>query len=150
MIELLTLIICAILWRMGGDSNRFFRNPLVPIVISLVKFITLDFNWWVFIYVPCLWAAIQLVSYGIDTPNHKFWKWLCGTGPITEVCTRATCGFFWSLPAIVFAILTGHWVSFGIYMVSLTIVNGLVGGLVTEVEVSERVIGATVASSTFI
>ena len=150
-----TMIGCAILWRKGGDGQSLYRNPGVPVAIGLAKFILLGFNWWALLYIPLLWGAIQAFSYGLDAPIHNFWEKVFhggsqGNMPFVEICTRATCGLLWSTPAILFAILTGHWIPFVIYSIFLTISSGLIGGLVKDVEFSERSIGACVSTAIFI
>jgi len=161
-INLITIAICAYWWRLGGDGQSLFRNPGVPILLALVKYGTLclfdGLTWWnllALLYIPALWGMVQAFSYGISAPPHKFWVWVFGKGgdgnykPV-EVLTRATCGFFWSLPAGIFAFLSGGWITFGVYVVCLTIANGLIGGLVEDVEVSEPAVGACVSSSLFV
>ena len=144
------IVICAEMWRKGGDGQSLYRNPLVPAIIAVSKFIMLEYNWWALLYIPLLWGAIQAFSYGLDAPIHNFYERVfhCGSkgnAPFVEMSTRATCGFLWSLPAILFAVLTGHWVAWVVYSIVLTIGNGLVGGLVKDVEISERGVGFLVA-----
>ena len=158
---LVTILICAHLWRMGGNGYDLSRNPGVPIVLSLVKLYLVsqpswDWTIWLnLLYIPALWGMIQAFSYGVNTPTHKFWVFMFGKGeegnyaPV-EIATRATCGFFWSIPAAIFAIVTGGWIMFGLYVIFLTVANGLIGGLVKDVEISERAVGACVAASLFV
>ena len=93
-------------------------------------------------------------SYGLSAPPHKFWVWVFGKGgdgnykPV-EIATRATCGFFWSLAAIIIPILTGKWIAFTIYMaLSTTFVT--LFGLNDNVKVSEMGTGASVSTSLLI
>ena len=153
--NILAIIFCSFLWRKGGDGFDLARNPGVPIVIGLTQLITSGYNWWLLLYIPAMWGMIQAFSYGVSAPPHKFWVWVLGKGedgnfkPV-EIATRATCGFFWSLPAILFAIFSGSWIAFSIYVVFLTIANGIIGGLVKDVDLSEKSVGAAVATCVFI
>ena len=170
-IIIVTIMVCAYFWRRGGDGQSLWRNPGVPIVISLAKFGLLCLTGWsvwnllALAYIPALWGMIQAVSYGSSAPPHKFWVFVIGHingkyndpvwkdmaehGQITsiELCTRCTCGFFWSLPAAIFAFLSGAWVSFIFYVFFLTIVNGYIWLLIPDVEVNERAVGACVSTS---
>jgi hypothetical protein len=161
-------VLCAVailgsaqLWRMGGDGESLWRNPGVPILISVIKLTILLLNgsswmdWLSLAYIPALWGMLQAFSYGLSAPPHKFWVWVFGKGddgnyPPVEIATRATCGFFWSIPAYIFALITGNWIAAVVYTVFLTIANGLIGGLVEDVEISERAVGGCVATSIFI
>ena len=150
MIYIAIILICAELWRRGGDGQSLFRNPLVPIILSLGKFYLTGYNWWVLLYIPLMWGAIQAFSYGLSSPIHKLVVWIFkrgedGNNQVVEIVTRAICGLLWSLPASVFALFEGSWVKFAIYAVLLTILNGLIGGLVKNLELSERGVGASVA-----
>ncbi len=151
---ILILILCGELWRLGGDGQSLYRNPLVPLTIALGKVFLLGGNWWAILYALALYGAIQAFSYGLDSPIHNFWErvWHCGSNgnaPFVEMCTRSTCGLMWSLPAVVFAIVTGHWIGLGIYMIFLTVVCGLIW-LIKNVEINERLVGICVACSIFI
>lgn len=160
-IYIVTILACAKMWRMGGDGQSLWRNPGVPIVIGLAKLVLLSlagWSWWNLLalaYIPALWGMIQAFSYGVSSPVHKFWEWIFGQGssgnyaPV-EIASRCTCGFFWSLPAAIFAFLTGGWTLFVVYVVFLTIANGLQWLLFNDVEVSERVVGACVSTSIFV
>ena len=148
-----TVCLCAQLWRAGGDGQSLYRNPGVPIVIALSKFILLlaiGLHFSVFLYALGLWAVLQGFSYGLNAPIHRFWVWLFRKGgegnyrPV-EITTRATCGFLWSLPAAIFAMTTNAWVPMIVYSIFLTVANGLIGGFVKDVEMSERLVGASVA-----
>jgi len=149
------IVFSAIIWRRGGAGQSLWRNPGVPIVLGLTQFVLLNFNnWWALLYIPLMWGAIQAFSYGLNAPIHQFvvliMGGLSGRGsdggykPV-EIVTRATCGLLWSTPAILFAILTGNWLAYGIYAVVLTIGNGLAGGLIKDVEKSEKVVGGLVS-----
>ena len=161
LIVIATIIAAAQLWRMGGDGQSLWRNPGVPILISLSKLLLLclsGWSWWnllVLAYIPALWGMLQAFSYGISAPPHKFWVWVFGQGesgnyPPVEIATRCTCGFFWSLPAAVFAVVTGQWILFSIYVLFLTIMNGLQWVLFQDVEISERVVGASVSTGVIV
>jgi len=139
--------LCGQLWRMGGDGNSFYRNPLIPILIAIIKFILLKYNLLALVYILLGWGVIQLFSYGLDAPIHNFWEWIFkkgqdGNSEIVEKFTRATVGFLWSLSGILFAVLTGHWVWFGFYSIFLTIANTIFGRI-KNVEISERLVGAS-------
>ena len=171
---LATLAICAQLWRMGGNGHDLCRNPGVPIVLGCIKIPLLLYSmwsWnvlWALVYIPALWAMIQAFSYGVTAPPHKFWVWVIGTIngkynnpawrgmadngqiPGVEIATRCTCGFFWSLPAAIFAMLTGRWILFAVYVLFLTIINGLIWLFIQDVEKNERAVGACVATGVII
>jgi len=156
-----TILRGAKLWRMGGDGESIYRNPGVPIVIALAKLLVLSlsgWDWWnllVLAYIPALWGMLQAFSYGVSAPPHKFWVWIFGKGddgnyaPV-EIATRCTCGFFWSLPTVIFACLTGAWILFGTYVLFLTIINGLIWMMIPSVEHNEKAVGACVSTSIFV
>lgn len=157
----LIVIIAAILasaqlWRMGGDGQKAMRTFVLPIVLAVAKFIITFPSWLVLLYAPLLMALIALFSYGISSPVHWVWVWIFGGKgadgnylPV-EICTRATCGFAWSLAAIPFAIVTSGWVCQILYTLFLTVANGLIGPFVKNVEISERTVGASVGCSLFV
>jgi len=153
---LATIIASAQLWRMGGDGQKAMRTFILPIVIALAKFAITFPGWLVLLYAPALMALIALFSYGLSSPIHMLWvlifggKGSAGDYLPVEICTRATCGFFWSLAAIPFALVTGNWGFQILYTIFLTIANGLIGPLVADVEISERAVGASVACSLFV
>ena len=145
-----TILGCAQLWRMGGDGFKAARTFILPIVIALAKLVLVFPGFLVLLYAPLLMAAIALFSYGLKAPLHKMWVFIFGGKgsegdyiPV-EVCTRATCGFLWSLAAIPFAIATGGWVFQIVYTLFLTVANGL-QPFIKDVEISERSVGASVA-----
>lgn len=146
-----TILGCAQLWRMGGDGQKAMRTFVLPLVLAIAKFILVFPNFLVLLYAPLLMALIALFSYGLKSPVHWVWVFIFGgrgsLGDYTpvEVCTRATCGFFWSLAAIPFAVVTGGWVFQILYTLFLTAANGLIGPFVENVEISERAVGASVA-----
>ena len=162
LIGIFVMVIAAKLWRMGGDGQAWARAFCVPAVIVLGKVIMLVIagaGWntlYALIYGPALWGMMSLFSYGTSAPPHKVVVWLFGGKgsdgnyrPV-EVVTRAICGFFWALAGLVFAFVTGGWLMFGCYVLFLTVMNGLIGGLVKDVEISERAVGACVAAAVFI
>jgi len=59
--------------------------------------------------------------------------------------TRGTCGFFWSVAALAFVFVTGKWAAFIGYTLFLTFANAFIGGTVEDVEISERLVGMSVA-----
>ena len=157
-IYILTILACAKMWRLGGDGQSLWRNPGVPIVIGLAKLLVLSltgWSWWNLLalaYIPALWGMIQAISFGVSAPPHKFWVWVFGQGesgnyPPVEIATRCTCGFFWSLPAAIFAYLTGAWLLFATYVVFLTIMNGLIWAMLPDVEHSEKAVGGCVSTA---
>lgn len=165
------MVLCGIFWRLGGDGYGLFRNPGVPITIGLAKFLFIGYgfltgwSWWILLYIPALWGMIQAFSYGITAPPHKVWVWIigrlkgkyeniawrgmadAGQIPSIEVATRCTCGFFWSLPSVIFAFLTGEWILFGVYVAGLTIANGLIWYFIPNVETNERLVGTCIGAS---
>lgn len=155
LIIIITMLICAQLWRMGGDGMVWARAFVYPLLIALVKFALVGYwthpiNWLALGYMPALWALMSLFSYGLSAPPHKFWVWVFGKGddgnyrPV-EIITRATCGMFWAVAALTFAFVTHRWWAFGLYVPFLSIANGLIGGTVEDVELSERLVGLAVA-----
>ena len=149
LLSIIIILICAQLWRMGGNGNSVFRNPIIPVVLGFSKLMLGIGIWYDLGYIFALYVALQAFSYGLDTPIHDFWErvWHCGSNgdaPFVEMCTRGTCGFLWSLPAFIFARATGHWgVAVG-YSIFLTIANGLIW-LIKDVRINERLVGACVA-----
>jgi hypothetical protein len=148
-----TILAGAQLWRMGGDGIKWARTFALPCLIALAKFILVFPNWLALVYAPALMVLLALFSYGISAPPHMFWVWVFGGKgadgnyiPV-ELCTRATCGFFWSLAAIPFAFLCGNWMYQIGYTVFLTIANAIMGVFVTNVELSERGVGASVSTA---
>ncbi len=168
-----TLVVGAYFWRLGGNGYDLYRNPGVPILLALSKIglFWVDAGSWswlyllALLYIPALWGMIQAVSYGITAPPHKMWVWIIGhlngkyndltwrgmanNGQIAgvEIATRCTCGFCWSLASIVFAFLSMNWIMFGVYVLFLTIVNGLIWLLIQDVEINERTVGACVSTA---
>ena len=148
MIPILSILLCAVLWRMGGNGIPEFREFGVPITVALAKLVMVGQSYPIY-YAPMLWVMLKLFSYGISAPPHKFWVWVFGKGadgnykPV-ELMTRMTCGVFWLLPTIWFAIHTHNWMAFtGYYLAGITAIGG-VGAYEKDVEISERVIGAIV------
>ena len=159
---------CGIFWHKGGQGQSLWRNPGVPTLIATTKLILLyvvSISWWnllALLYIPAMWGMIQGISYGVSSPPHKLWVWIIGilNGkynntawkdmadkgqiPGIEIATRSTCGFFWSLPATIFAFYSGAWILFSMYVIFNTIVIGLIGGLVADVKLSEESIGKCV------
>lgn len=170
-----TILLGAKLWRMGGDGQKWARAVAFPSLLAVSKIVLLSINltwsWWflaVLLYMPALWGLMAAFSYGISAPPHKVWVWIIGmwTGkynnpawrgmadagqiPAVEVATRCTCGFFWSLAAGIFAFVTGAWILFAIYVIFLTVANGVQWLLFNDVEVSEKVVGGCVATSVIV
>jgi len=168
LIYVAVIVLCAILWRLGGNGYDLCRNWGVPIAIGLAKFYIAGQNPLMLLYIPALWAMIQGFSYGSTAPPHIFWVWVIGKingkyddavwkykakhGGIkaVEICTRCTCGFFWSLPAAIFAFFSGAWIGFGIYVLFLTIMNGLIWYFIKDVRVNEPTVGACISTAIMI
>jgi hypothetical protein len=129
----------------------------MPIVIAVAKVVgLLAAGSWsnqmliALAYAPALWLMMTLFSYGVDTPIHNFWEWIFGGGQsgnnrVVEMFTRGTCGAFWSLAALAFAFVTGYWAAMVGYVLFLTFANAYIGGTVKDVEISERLVGMSVA-----
>jgi hypothetical protein len=150
---IVTILLGAQLWRMGGDGNKAMRSLWFPILIALAKFALVFPSWLALLYAPALMILIALFSYGVSAPLHILWVFIFGGKgsdgnyiPV-EIATRATCGFLWSLAAIPFALISGNWIYQVLYTVFLTIANGLIGPFVKNVEISERAVGASVATA---
>ena len=149
-VAIITILLSAKLWRMGGDGKKWAR-VLVGLVISLGKGILL-WNPFTIIYWGALYGMTALFSYGVKAPPRKFWAWVLkrdATDRLVEVFTRATCGFFWSLAGLTFLFLGGSWIKFLIYSLIL-IISNVWWGLYKDVEVSERMVGGTVALTVLI
>ena len=155
LIIMVTILLCAELFRRGGDGEPICRKIGVPLVITLAKFLMGKFNPLLILYGPFLWAMIQWFSYGLSSPVHDFWEWVFKKGANgdcyeVEWFTRATCGMFWSMAGLVFAVVTGHWLTWTFYMIYLTLANGFIGAGVEDVEISERLVGGSVALAVLI
>lgn len=151
-ITMACIVLCSECWRRGGDGEPIMRKIGVPVIITLAKFLMGGLNPLLILYGPALWASIQWFSYGLGSPIHDFWEWVfkggeAGDSYTVEWFTRATCGFLWAVPAVIFAIITGHWLTFTFYMIYLTLANGFIGAGVEDVEISERLVGASVGLS---
>ena len=162
-----TIVLGANMWRWGGDGQSLWRNPGVPILVSVAKLGLIGlaclmlgnaWNWWsmaVLLYIPALYGMLQGFSYGVNAPIHKLWVWIFGQGetgnyPPVEIATRCTCGFLWSIPAAIFALFGGSWIIFGIYSIFLTIACGYIWWKYQDVEVAERATGGSVCTSIFV
>ena len=154
-IILATIVAAGILWHMGGQGAKWARAVAFPGLLALVK-TALTYQLWpmnliCLAYFGTCWAMLAGFSYGISAPPHKFWVWVFGKGgdgsykPV-EIATRATCGFFWSLAAVVFAVVTGGWIGQIAYTIALTIL-AVIFGLQSDVRVSEIGTGSSVALS---
>ena len=152
-----TIAICSHMWRLGGDGYSLVRNPGVPLVLAVSRWII---GWpvandTVLLYIPVMWAMMRMFSYGVSSPVHKFWVWIFGSGgdgnnPTVELATRTTCGFFWTIPAAIFCIPSGIWTWYLPYVMLMSAAIGYIGATVKDVEISERLTGAAVAMSIII
>ena len=148
------LLLAGQLWRWGGDGHVWARAVAFPALLALTKFFMVGYwlhplNWIVLTYAPALWAMLALFSYGENAPPHKFWAWVFGTegstdNRIVEMFTRGTCGLFWAIPTVIFAILSGNWAAFIGGVLFLTFANAFVGGTVKNADLSERLVGMCV------
>ena len=149
------------MWSMGGDGFKAMRTFFLPIMLAVVKAVTMlpvvSMSIFALLYAPLLMIAIALFSYGISSPVHILWvlifggKGASGDYIPVEICTRATCGFCWSLAAIPWAMQVYYgWYFFAVYSIFLTVANGLIGPFVKNVEISERAVGASVSCSILI
>lgn len=153
-----TILICANMWREGGAGHSLVRNPGVPILLAISRWMLgypINDGITVFFYIPAAWAMIRMFSYGVKSPVHKFWVWIFGRGEdgndvTVEFATRTTCAFFWTLPAALFCIASGKWTWYWPYVLLMSPTIGYVGATVKEVEISERVVGACVAMAIFL
>ena len=153
-IAIACIILSGVLWHLGGQGHKWARSFGVPTVITATKLLIVlqqlgKTGWWCVCYAPLLWLMMAGFSYGLTAPPHKFWVWVFGTGDdgsvwYVELATRLTCGFFWTLSAIVFALVTGHWLPFIAYLIAGTISIGALG-LEKDVRISEIGTGASVA-----
>lgn len=154
-IVITTILICGQLWRMGGSGKKWARAIVFPALIALVKTYLLWSPSWTILYpllyIPILWGMLSLFSYGLTAPPHKFVVWLFkgkgsnGNYRLVEIVTRMICGFFWSFAALIFALLTGNWYGMVMYTLFLVLATGFIGGTSRNVEISERLVGASVA-----
>ena len=153
MIQLLTILLCAGFWRLGGwkGSLKPFRAVGVPIALVYGKTLVNGYSPWIFLYVLTLWGMMSLFSYGKDAPPHLFWVSIFKKGKegdvwLVEFLTRMTVGFFWSLSACVFFFVGASWRYFILYAVGLTLLNGFIGASRTLSALqSELLVGASVA-----
>ena len=151
-IILATIAISGILWHIGGQGKKWARQCVGGVIATgkgLILWSLLSI--WVMLYWVALLCLVQAFSYGLNTPLHKFWVWVFGKGEQgdckeVEIATRATCGFLWSLAAIVFAMVTGGWINQLVYTVSLSLLVAYFG-LQPNVKVSEIGTGCSVALS---
>ena len=156
-IVLLGIMAGAFLWHLGGQGYKWAREWIFPCMLGVAKIainIT-HFYFWSILYIAALMGLLSLFSYGKGTFTHKFWVSLFKKGaegdyPPVEIATRATCGFFWSLPGLIFVWGGGSILWFAVYSVLLTVGNGIIGGLDHNVETSEPIVGALVSCSLFI
>ena len=148
------IIMSSILWRLGGMGVKAFRKFGVPVIISISKLMLTGMDWWILVYGVVLWGMLSLFSYGLSAPPHKFWVWVFKRGGngecwYVELITRLTCGLFWCGAGVVFAVITGHWLNFIMYLIMGTIGIGFFG-LVDNDYVSELGTGAVVATCVLI
>ena len=142
----------AFLWHLGGQGKKWAR-ALVGGVVGVAKALLL-WNVFALLYWLVLYVIVSLFGYGLSAPPHKFWVWVFKKGgggdylPV-EIATRVTCGFFWSLAAVAFTLITGRWVWQIAYTVALTALVA-VFGICKKVKISEMGTGASVALSVFI
>jgi hypothetical protein len=155
LLALAAIPIGGIMWHIGGQGHKWVRSFLLPIVLAVIKFIMVFPAFLALLYAPLLMAAIALFSYGLKSPIHILWVLVFGGQgsqgdylPV-EVCTRATCGFLWSLAAIPFAIVSGNWIGQIVYSIFSTIACGLFG-VNSNVTVSEVGTGSSVSCSVLI
>lgn len=156
-IILLGMVGGAYLWYLGGQGKKWARTFAFPGILALLKILISIpyFSFWNLLYMPALMGLIMLFSYGSKTLIHKFWVLFFGGGEDgsnykVEIATRATCGFFWSLAGVFFVLGGGNILIQIFYTIFLTIANGLIGGLVKNVKISEPAVGAAVSCSLFI
>ena len=149
-IILATIIISGILWHVGGQGHKWARQ-LVGGVIAIGKGLLLWslLSIWTLFYWLALVSLVQAISYGLNAPPHKFWVWVFGKGEqgdcrSVEIATRATCGLFWSIAAIVFALVTSGWINQTIYSISLAFLVAFFG-VQSNVKVSEIGTGCSIA-----
>ena len=160
-IILTVLVLSAWFWRKGGDGNKLYRWLGVSITCATGKSLLLlplaNVLTWkivlVILYIPTLYLVLSLFSYGLNAPPHLLWVWIFkqpndGNHFPTEVATRATVGFLWSFAAVPFALITGNWLGFIFYISFLTVAN--IGGLIKDVEISERWVGLAVACAVMV
>ena len=159
---LLATAFSGILWHIGGQGKKWARTIALPGLLALTKTVlTLYTTAWLWpmnilclTYFGTLWAMLAAFSYGLNAPPHKFWVWIFKKGEQgdckeVEIATRATCGFFWSLAAIVFMIVTGGWIYQIVYTVALSALVAYFG-LKPDVKVSEIGTGCSIALSLLI
>ncbi|MES0334828.1 MAG: hypothetical protein SFH39_00500 [Candidatus Magnetobacterium sp. LHC-1] len=146
-------VLGALAWHKGGQGNSIYRSIVCPLIVATAQYFILK-TFLVFLYVPLMFLMIRGFTYGINAPLHRFIAYIFGKGgegdclPV-EMTTRAICGLFWAIPAVVFAYINGNYKIFFIYMAILPILTA-VFGICKKVEVSEIGTGASVCLSTFI
>jgi hypothetical protein len=145
-VSLIVIYFSADFWRRGGNGNVVWR-VCVGGIIGLGKTI-LFWNPLAMIYWLYFWMATAGASYGDNSPLRIMWSWILRRDRqdmLVQTLTRATCGFVWSLAALCFIPFGGSWIRWICYSGILTIINCTVVLHSSDVEVSERLAGGTVA-----
>jgi hypothetical protein len=159
MIQLLIIVVCAILWRVGGSVWKMARH-LVPAVLGLYFAIYFGL-WWMFLVVGGL-GQIVSIGYGIpDSTDPGSWLGRIITkivGPTNAGwVTRGVAGILyalcigfgpfilsggsagWIFPALFFSL-------YAVYVVFNFIVGGLCSYLKVKDFIIEPLIGMAIAS----
>lgn len=126
MIHAAFVVLCAILWRLGGwDKARWsgYRDVLVPVALGLWYAFTL--KWWMFLAVGGPANIIRL-GYGSWDPEHDDKPSLLAklTHDREGCYIRAIYGFITSLfIGLAPAIYTGCWFKFVLYVIGNTLLE---------------------------
>jgi len=151
--SLIVMAGAAYLWHLGGQGKKWARLFGVGALIAIGKAL-MTLNPWTLLYAAVLPICISAFSYGLKSPIHKFYVWLFKKGADgndldVEMATRATCGFLWSLAAIVFVVCGGHTTGQIFYSLMASALV-MFFGVQKDVKTSEIGTGAAVALSVFI
>ena len=145
------VILCSLLWRLGGKHQSYYRNPGVGIVMG-VTYAVVSQSVIPLLFIPAFWAVIQAFSYGVNAPIHVMWLRIFGyeirmanhgNDEGVEFCTRVTCAILWSIPTLLFGLPIWVWV---VSAIVRAITIGVISITSSDVEFEERGTGLVYSS----
>jgi len=149
MVNIIFIVICAGLWRLGGwDKAKWsgYRDILIPILLGLWYAVTL--KWWMFLAVGGPANIIRL-GYGSWDPEHDDKPSFLAkiTHDREGSLIRAIYGFLTSfMIGIAPAVYTGHYFKFALYVLGNTLLEFGLNKLKARDIISESLNGAGRAS----